>query len=98
MKVVVIHRREFKGSKQIKHLFTEFGVANYPAYRAGVLGVEDDNGVLVLLVMRGMHGAPVVLLALPEEEACDLVLRRTGIVFAQFRQRLLDKLQFLVVL
>src|SRR5450756_1862963 len=54
VKVVVVHGREFKGGKEIKHLFTEFGVANYPAYRAGVLGVEDDNGVTLLVVMRGM--------------------------------------------
>jgi hypothetical protein len=40
--------------REIKHLFREFGVANYPAYRAGVLGVEDDDGVMLLLVMRGM--------------------------------------------
>ena len=54
VKVVVIHGREFKGSKQIEQFFTEFGVANYPAYRAGVLGVEDDDDVMLLLVMRGM--------------------------------------------
>lgn len=30
VKVVVIHSREFKCGKQIKHLLTEFSVANYP--------------------------------------------------------------------
>jgi hypothetical protein len=48
---VKVHRSEFKGGKHIKYLFTEFGVANYPAYRAGVLGVEDDDGVMLLLVL-----------------------------------------------
>jgi hypothetical protein len=43
VKVVVIHGRKFKGGKQIKHLITEFGVANYPVYSAGVLGVEDKS-------------------------------------------------------
>lgn len=43
MKVVVIHGREFKCSEQIKHSFTEFGVATYPAYGTG-LGIEDDDG------------------------------------------------------
>jgi hypothetical protein len=52
--VVVIHSREFKCGKQIKHLFTEFGVANHPAYGAGVLRVEDDDGVMLLLVMGSM--------------------------------------------
>jgi hypothetical protein len=52
--VVVIHSREFKCGKQFKHLFTEFGVDNYPAYSAGVLGVEDDDCVMLLLVMRSM--------------------------------------------
>jgi hypothetical protein len=45
MKVVVIHGREFKDGKQIKHLFTEFGVANYATYRP-VLGIEDEDDVV----------------------------------------------------
>lgn len=41
--VEVVFIREFECGNQIKHLFTEFGVANYSAYSAGVLGVEDDD-------------------------------------------------------
>src|SRR5262245_47333663 len=54
VKVVVIHGREFKGGKQVKHLFIEFGIANDSVYRAGVLGVEDDDRVKLLFIMRGM--------------------------------------------
>jgi hypothetical protein len=54
VKVVVIHGREFKGGEQIKHVLTEFGIANDPAHGPGVLCVEDDDGVMLLLVMRCM--------------------------------------------
>ena len=63
---------------------TNFAFGALKSLRSALMKVDE-----ILLVVGRMHGIPAVLLALPEEEASDLVLFRPGIVLAKICKRLL---------
>jgi hypothetical protein len=57
-----------------------------------------DESHEILLIARRVHGVAAVLLALPEEEARDLVLCCPGVVLAQIRQHFLCVGSVIVIL